>query len=93
MYIKCAFADPVSAWAIFFDWLSFTLTADKPLSRHAMRLLRDGVKDLPYEISEGMFAMLTEVFPTIVRDDWGTFEADKLQEQFNAAIINRLHPI
>ena len=91
--IESTTGDPVSAWAIFFDWLSFTLTADKPLSRHAMRLLRDGVKDLPYEISEGMFAMLTEVFPTIVRDDWGTFEADKLQEQFNAAIINRLHPI
>lgn len=91
--IESTTGDPVSAWAIFFDWLSFTLTADKPLSRHAMRLLRDGVKDLPYEISEGMFAMLTEVFPTIDRDDWGTFEADKLQEQFNAAIINRLHPI
>ena len=93
MYIKCAFADPVSALAIFLYWLSFTLSADKPLSGHAISLLRDGVQDLPYEISEGMFAMLTEVFPTIDRDDWGTFEADKLQEQFNAAIINRLHPI
>ena len=91
--IESTTGDPVSAWAIFFDWLSFTLTADKPLSRHAMRLLRDGVKDLPYEISEGMFAMLSKVFPSIDRDDWGTFEADKLQEQFNAAIINRLHPI
>ena len=91
--IESTTGDPVSAWAIFFDWLSFKLTANKPLSRHAMRLLRDGVKDLPYEISEGMFAMLTEVLPTIDRDDWGTFEADKLQEQFNAAIINRLHPI
>jgi len=85
--------DPVSAWAIFLDWLSFTLTADKPLSRHAMRLMRDGVKDLPYEISEAMFAMLTEVFPNIDKDDWGTFEADRLQEQLNTSIINRLHPI
>jgi Ca-activated chloride channel family protein len=85
--------DPVSAWAIFLDWLSFTLSADKPLSRHAMRLMRDGVRDLPYEISEAMFAMLSEVFPTINKDDWGTFEADRLQEQFNTSIINRLHPI
>ena len=91
--IEGSTGDPVSAWAIFLDWLSFTLTADKPLSRHAMRLMRDGVKDLPYEISEAMFAMLTEVFPNIDKDDWGTFEADRLQEQFNTAIINRLHPI
>jgi len=55
--------------------------------------MRNGVKDLPFEISEAMFAMLTEVFPNIVKDDWGTFEADRLQEQFNAGIINRLHPI
>ncbi|MCF8188917.1 MAG: VWA domain-containing protein, partial [Sulfuritalea sp.] len=91
--IEASTGDPVSAWAIFLDWLSFTLTADKPLSRHAMRLMHDGVKDLPYEISEAMFAMLTEVFPNIDKDDWGTFEADRLQEQFNTAIINRLHPI
>jgi Ca-activated chloride channel family protein len=91
--IEGSTGDPVSAWAIFLDWLSFTLSADKPLSRHAIRLMRDGVKDLPFEISEAMFAMLTEVFPNIVKDDWGTFEADRLQEQFNAGIINRLHPI
>jgi Ca-activated chloride channel family protein len=91
--IESTTGDPVSAWAIFLDWLSFTLTADKPLSRHAMRLMRDGVKDLPYEISEAMFAMLTEVFPNIDKDDWGIFEADRLQEQFNTAIISRLHPI
>jgi hypothetical protein len=91
--IEGSTGDPVSAWAIFLDWLSFTLSADKPLSRHAIRLMRDGVKDLPFEISEAMFAMLTEVFPNIVKDDWGTFEADRLQEQFNTSIINRLHPI
>jgi Ca-activated chloride channel family protein len=91
--IEGSTGDPVSAWAIFLDWLSFTLSADKPLSRHAIRLMRDGVKDLPFEISEAMFAMLTEVFPNIVKDDWGNFEADRLQEQFNAGIINRLHPI
>ncbi len=91
--IECTTGDPVSAWAIFMDWLSFALSTEKPLSRHAMRLLRDGVKDIPYEISESVFEMLTDVFPSLDKDDWGSFESDHLDDNFNSAIINRSHPI
>jgi hypothetical protein len=91
--IACTTGDPNSAWAIFMDWLSFALSTEKPLSRHAMRLLRDGVKDIPYEISESVFEMLTDVFPSLDKDDWGSFESDHLDDNFNSAIVNRSHPI
>ena len=90
--IECTTGDPVTAWAIFMDWLSFTLSTDKPLSRHAMRLLRDGVKDIPFEISENVFAMLNEVFPSLDKDDWGSFEADFLPDDITEIVTHRLHP-